>query len=154
MIAHPIRILVIAALFIALVLLFPSNAFAQTENRGLKVVPVTHTQPTSGKQMFDNYCAACHGNDGKGRGPAVEFLKAAPPDLTTMAKRNKGKFPATDFAAVLHFGTGSRAHGTLDMPLWGDVFRSRGGNGVAAIRVNNLAAYVESIQEANTVSRK
>jgi mono/diheme cytochrome c family protein len=97
--------------------------------------------------MFKDYCAACHGPDAKGSGPAVDFLKTPPPDLTTMAKRNHGKFPAQDFVAVLNFGTKSHAHGTVDMPLWGDLFRSRGGSGLAGVRVAGLSSYVESLQE-------
>jgi mono/diheme cytochrome c family protein len=97
--------------------------------------------------MFKDYCAACHGIDGKGNGPAVEFLKAPPADLTTLAKRNQGKFPSQQFNGILNFGTKSRAHGTVDMPLWGDLFRSRAGRGLAGVRIANLSSYVESLQE-------
>ena len=77
----------------------------------VKTVPITRSDPSSGKQMFKDYCAACHGMDGKGNGPATEFLKAPPPDLTTMAKRNDGKFPESKFATILRFGTSAHPHG-------------------------------------------
>jgi len=69
--------------------------------------------------MFKEYCASCHGVEGKGDGPAVVFLKAPPPDLRTMAQRNKGKYPAAKVVTMLTLGPGSQAHGALDMPTWG-----------------------------------
>jgi mono/diheme cytochrome c family protein len=41
--------------------------YAQTTNN--VTIPVTKTPATSGKQMFVNYCAPCHGVDGTGQGP-------------------------------------------------------------------------------------
>jgi len=118
----------------------------ETQEKNLKTVPITHSNPASGKQMYKDYCAACHGIDGKGNGPAAEFLRAPPPDLTTMAKRNDGKFPADKFASVLRFGTGTHPHGTIDMPIWGPLFRSQD-KSVAELRIHNLSSFVESMQE-------
>ena len=117
-----------------------------TQEKKLKKVPITHSDPASGKQMYMDYCAACHGMDGKGNGPATEFLKAPPPDLTMLAKPNNGKFPAAHFAAVLRFGETTHAHGTSDMPLWGPLFRSQNKD-LVELRIHNLSAFVESIQE-------
>jgi mono/diheme cytochrome c family protein len=47
----------------------------------------------SGEVMYKQYCAACHGADAKGHGPAAASLKMPPPDLTTLANRHDGKFP-------------------------------------------------------------
>jgi mono/diheme cytochrome c family protein len=70
-----------------------------------------------GKREYDGNCAACHGTDGKGSGPFVEFLKRSPTDLTTMAKRNGGVFPiARAYDVIEGAGVG---HGTRDMPIWG-----------------------------------
>jgi mono/diheme cytochrome c family protein len=122
----------------------PGTSSAQEKT--LKKVPITHSKPESGEQMFKDYCAACHGLRGKGDGPAAEILKAPPIDLTTMAKRSDGKFPYMHFAAILRFGTESHAHGTTDMPLWGPLFRSQNKD-LAELRIQNLTKYVESIQE-------
>ena len=35
----------------------------------VKHVPITNAPSNSGKEMFNSYCAVCHGNDGKGDGP-------------------------------------------------------------------------------------
>jgi mono/diheme cytochrome c family protein len=115
------------------------------EKTPLKKVPIPQSKPDSGKQMYKDYCAACHALDGKGNGPAVEYLKAPPADLTTMAKRNNGKFPAEQFASVLRFGTSTHPHGTSDMPIWGPLFRSQNKD-VAELRIHNLSSFVEAMQ--------
>lgn len=134
------------ALFLAVLLLGSEAGITQTTAKTLKVVPAPYSDPTSGKQMFKDYCAACHGIGGKGDGPVLEFLKTPPSDLTTLAKRHNGKFPSSDFIGVLRFGTNSHPHGTIDMPIWGDIFSARN-TGVAAIRIEHLRLYVESMQE-------
>ena len=97
--------------------------------------------------MFKEYCASCHGVDGRGDGPAVTFLKTPPPDLRMMAQHNTGKYPAAQVKSILTFGPGSHAHGTLDMPTWGRLFRSTDHDeGVANLRVHNLMKFIESIQ--------
>ena len=58
----------------------------------VKHVPISNTSPSSGKDMFNNYCAVCHGTDGKGTGPAATALKATPADLTALAQKNGGKY--------------------------------------------------------------
>ena len=47
-----------------------------------------------GPDLYRHYCATCHGRDGKGNGPAAAALKVPPPDLTVLARRQKGVFPA------------------------------------------------------------
>jgi mono/diheme cytochrome c family protein len=47
-----------------------------------------------GPALYRAYCTVCHGMDGKGGGPMAKSLKVAPPDLTHIAMRNGGRFPA------------------------------------------------------------
>jgi mono/diheme cytochrome c family protein len=119
------------------------------QKKKLRTVPVSYVQPTKGPEMYKQYCASCHGLEGRGDGPAVEFLKTTPPDLRTLAQRNGGKYPATRVAGTLRFGTGSHAHGTVDMPLWGPLFRSQDNtkSNVADLRVYNLNEYVQTLQQ-------
>jgi mono/diheme cytochrome c family protein len=74
-------------------------------------------KPMSGAEIFKWYCAACHGKQGKGNGPAASELKVAPPDLTTLSKRNRGKFPADYVRNVLLNGAKAPAHGRAEMPV-------------------------------------
>jgi hypothetical protein len=66
-----------------------------------------------------------------------------------MAKRHNQKSVALKVNAVLRFGTGSKAYGTLDMPLWGQLFNSLTGpeRQLLQLRIGNLSEYVESIQK-------
>jgi hypothetical protein len=43
------------------------------------------TAAAFGKQTYLEYCAVCHGPDGRGTGPAASALKDPPADLTTLA---------------------------------------------------------------------
>jgi mono/diheme cytochrome c family protein len=74
------------------------------------------SDPSSGKAMFTSYCAACHGAEGKGNGPAASELKVAPADLTQLAKSNNGKYPADHVRAILEFGAKAPAHGRATCP--------------------------------------
>lgn len=45
------------------------------------------------RQDFADYCASCHGADGRGNGQLAASLNVTPPDLTTLSARNGGEFP-------------------------------------------------------------
>ena len=98
--------------------------------------------------MYKEYCAVCHGKTGKGDGPAVAALKVPPSDLTMLAMKNGGKFPADHVTAVLHMGVAEAAHGSEDMPIWGPLFRavSQRNSAVVQLRISNLTDYIKSIQ--------
>jgi mono/diheme cytochrome c family protein len=113
----------------------------------IKKVQPSRTSPSSGKDMFTTYCAVCHGTDAKGGGPAVAALKMPPPDLTTLSKRNSGKFPELRVFNTINGDLNVPAHGSKDMPVWGDVFRSMERDSAAQqMRVSNLTKYIESLQ--------
>jgi mono/diheme cytochrome c family protein len=107
------------------------------------------TYVPSGKTMYKQYCAACHGADGKGRGPATPTLNMRVPDLTSLSKRHEGKFPLDYVESVLRFGPGFSAHGSSEMPVWGPIFQYLENYNEAAVRqrIKNLCDYLESIQE-------
>lgn len=118
----------------------------------IKQVQIRPSPPESGSGMFREYCAVCHGADGKGGGPASAALKTPPTALTTLTIANGGKFPADKVSAILSGqGQGTPAHGSREMPIWGTVFRSLESPSSAVIgvkqRIANLTRYLESIQE-------
>jgi len=102
----------------------------------------------TGQQMFKQYCAACHGTDGKGHGPLAVVLKTAPADLSTLAKRHQGKFPFDYVASVLEFGVEFPSHGSSDMPTWGPIFRyyDKRNEKVVKQRIKSLCDYLASLQ--------
>lgn len=102
-----------------------------------------------GGEMFGQYCAACHGRDGKGDGPAASAFKAPVADLTRLSERNNGSFPeARVYASIVGTPQMPAAHGSKDTPIWGDGFQSisRGDGATAQMRLANLTAYIRSLQ--------
>jgi mono/diheme cytochrome c family protein len=131
---------------IILVLSLFSLSAAEQANQGK---PSSRTQSVaSGKALFTNHCASCHGDDAKGAGPAAFAFKVQPPDLTALAKRNHGKFPYDDVYKSIKDDSRMIAHGSSDMPVWGPVFLALTGvnQHVAETRIANLTDYLKSIQ--------
>jgi len=130
--------------------LLSSSTFArlQEKEKTVKKTPIQSTSPASGEEMFKTYCAACHGKDAKGAGPATPELKTVPPDLTTLAKRHDGKFPQDYVTNVLRNGVKAPAHGSSDMPVWGPLFAKVSGEdqSIVNMRISNLVRYLESVQ--------
>ena len=103
----------------------------------------------AGLDLFEFYCASCHGRDGKGHGFAAAALKKAPTDLTTLAARNHGIFPAERVTAVLEGDERLTipAHGSSDMPVWGPVFKGLDDReAVNQMRIENIVKYIASMQ--------
>jgi mono/diheme cytochrome c family protein len=136
------RFAILAAVLVALV------AGAAASDKTIKRVTTVPTSPASGQQMFNEYCAVCHGADAKGGGPAAPALNKTPADLTTLAARNRGKFPELRVFSVIQGDSETVAHGSRDMPIWGSVFQdmSRGSAGEVQMRISNLISYIKSVQ--------
>ena len=103
---------------------------------------------TSGPYLFRTFCASCHGADGRGQGPVADTLRTRPPDLTTIALRRGGTFPADDVHASIDGRRPVPGHGSREMPVWGDVLRSTEGQDDATIkrRIDALVQYLQSLQ--------
>jgi mono/diheme cytochrome c family protein len=125
-----------------------SPAQTQGSKSTVKHEAAPMTSPSSGKEMFMSYCASCHGKDAKGDGPAAAALKQLPADLTTLAKRNGGKYPTDKVTSVLRGQDKLIAHGDQEMPVWGPVFwrLSQGHEEQVTLRIANLNKYLESLQ--------
>lgn len=124
-------------------------AYAQLSS-GTVMVPMNRTPADGGKQMYINYCASCHGLDGKGAGPVALSLQKQPADLSALSRNNGGKFPIQHVVAVLQFGSQAAAHGTAEMPVWGPVLGRLDGNDpqstMKSLRISNLARYIGTLQ--------
>lgn len=115
---------------------------------------------TLGQFEYQNSCVACHGVSGKGDGPVTDFLSGATvPDLTMLQSNNGGVFPVTAVFKTIEGSDVASAHGTRDMPIWGDQFQLRamksrdpqfsGSQSVedfAQVRILALIEYLASIQ--------
>ena len=102
--------------------------------------------PPDGAQVFRTYCASCHGGRGTGDGPAAIAMRKPPPDLTRIAARNRGVFPAERVRQIVQ-GRGPAAHGERTMPVWGDVFARKVAGPSPEALVDALVRYLDGFQE-------
>lgn len=103
-----------------------------------------------GAQTYRVYCASCHGLKGAGDGPVADYLRFAPPDLRTIARRAKGRFDSEKVYKMIDGREALAGHGGADMPVWGDAFlEAREGYSPERVRerIGQLVRYLESIQE-------
>jgi mono/diheme cytochrome c family protein len=103
---------------------------------------------SSGGEIYPRYCATCHGVSARGNGPLAADLRVPVPDLTTIAARSGGKFPAERVQKIITNGENLRGHGSADMPAWGDAFkRASGLDGATPEQaIRNLTHYLWSLQ--------
>lgn len=126
----------------ALVMLAEPSPTAQSVPRAIPSL--------AGQDLFNFYCAPCHGGDAKGHGPVASALNMPPPDLTRLARRNGGSFPRVRVVQFIAGGgtTLRGAHGSPEMPVWGPIFRALDPSDerLVLIRIENVVQYLESIQ--------
>jgi nucleotide-binding universal stress UspA family protein/mono/diheme cytochrome c family protein len=103
----------------------------------------------AGADLFRTYCASCHGTSARGDGPLADSMRRRPANLTEIAKRNNGAFPADIVFRTIDGRKPVRGHGGPDMPVWGDAFAlSRRGGDEQKVEqiIQSLVDYLESIQ--------
>lgn len=130
--------LVACTVMTAVLLAIPSPSFAQE-----------FTQSTPGVETFRTYCATCHGTSARGDGPLASSMRRKPADLTEIAKRNGGEYPAELVFRTIDGRQPVRGHGGPDMPVWGDAFlKSREAGDAERVKsvIQSLVNYLESIQ--------
>jgi len=106
----------------------------------------------TGAEDFAAYCAVCHGAGGRGDGEMAAMLDRRPADLTRLARRKDGEFPATRVMAKIWGYTGGQ-NGTAVMPNFGPLLAGEtvpydGGDGIETptpLRLVQLADYVKSL---------
>jgi hypothetical protein len=69
-------------------------------------------------------------------------------DLTALSKNNGGKYPALKVNSAIRGEAAVGAHGSKEMPVWGDLFRTISGGHQSEVdqRVANLVSYIKSLQ--------
>ncbi|MEO0912416.1 MAG: cytochrome c [Pseudomonadota bacterium] len=110
--------------------------------------------PAEGQAIFETYCAACHGLDGRGRGPLGALLTVQPTDLTRLTLRNNGTFPLFRVISRIDGRDPLVAHGSA-MPVYGDFFEGedvslKAASGqpiLTSAPIVDLMAFIETLQE-------
>lgn len=106
---------------------------------GSQVKPskIDNKEIAEGSRLYQQYCASCHGVDGRGAGPVTPALKVIPPDLTRIDKKD-GIFPAEDLQKAISGQNGVSVHGSREMPVWGSVLPKK--------EIVSIVRYLETIQ--------
>jgi mono/diheme cytochrome c family protein len=112
----------------------------------------------SGDELFQQFCSACHGESGRGDGPVAASLNVLVPDLTRLAERRDGRFPASEVRDIIDGRALVMAHGTRTMPVWGyEFWIEEGGDAPAEADarelIDRLVRHVESLQQVRDPAR-
>jgi len=108
-----------------------------------------------GQKEFQQRCAVCHGEKGKGDGPYSFALVFKPTDLTKLLIANEGHFPFIETYLIIDGRDMIKYHGTRLMPIWGDRYSQETWSSVSPEhastlvrgRIFELLMYLYSIQQ-------
>ena len=87
-----------------------------------------------GKKLYGQFCASCHGQSGKGDGPAAAALNPKPRDHTD--KETMSKLSDDDLLKVIKNGGASVGKSPL-MPAWGASLKDD--------QIKDVIAYVRTL---------
>jgi mono/diheme cytochrome c family protein len=108
------------------------------------------TYEVSGSYTYQTYCTTCHGPRGKGDGPLAKSLRFQPPDLTLLARRHGGEYPAVLVAKIVDGRKPVEGHGGPDMPVWGDAFKNTEtgfDDEKVKLKIQSVVDYLKTIQQ-------
>ena len=100
----PCTAVLLSALFFSTATL----SMAQETNKVIKKGTIEKTSGVSGEEMFNTYCAVCHGKGGKGDGPAASEFKIPPANLTLLAKNHDNKLWFAKMPSAFELGQFAR----------------------------------------------
>lgn len=113
-----------------------------------------HVKTTDGSELYGTICAVCHGLNGKGDGPAAPALEMPMADLTVLSANNNGVYPHKYVEDTISGDTRVIAHGTIEMPIWGEQlmalrpdWSSLQRRAFTRQRIESLTAHVEGMQD-------
>lgn len=105
----------------------------------------------SGRTLYEQECAACHGARGIGDGPVARHLLKMPTDLTVLSYENGGDFPIYRVRAAI-LGDERGEHFSGAMPKFRDVIAHQSVGDAGGVEVypdllvERVIAYLKRIQ--------
>lgn len=107
----------------------------------------------TGAELYQHYCATCHGIDATGHGPMAGILVIQPVDLTKLAGKD-GVFPTARVVARIDGRDPLVSHGS-PMPVYGPYFDGQdtsmktpeGQPILTSQPIVDLIAYLETLQD-------
>ena len=116
--------------------------------------PAAAQEGVFGEELFNAFCAACHGETGAGDGPLADRLLVAPADLTTLSAQNDGVYPVVRVVRQIDGRDPALAHSGV-MPLFGEYFEFQdaaigsefGQPILTSAPIAELVLYLEGLQQ-------
>lgn len=118
------------------------------------VAPAARAQDVeAGAELYQHYCATCHGLDATGHGPMAGVLVIQPTNLKTLADAD-GVFPTARVVARIDGRDPLVSHGS-PMPVYGPFFegndtaiKTPAGQPILTSKpIVDLVAYLKTLQE-------
>jgi hypothetical protein len=107
-----------------------------------------------GRIYYMRYCAACHDDKADGNGPVSKVLSSHPADLRLLSEKYGSPLPADRVIRYIDGRDVVVAHGSREMPVWGESFYQSGGGAEHERQVRGILSYIvgylRSIQIART----
>jgi mono/diheme cytochrome c family protein len=132
------------------VLLVLAGGLATGPARAQPTPAATDPEVARGAVLYRIHCASCHGTAARGDGPVGPALRKKPADLTALARREGGRFPADRVRSFIDGRAELDAHGGREMPVWGLSFAERGldasRESEIQAEIRALTRYIESLQ--------
>jgi mono/diheme cytochrome c family protein len=105
----------------------------------------------AGRASYMRYCASCHGVDADGRGYVAPALAQPPTALKDLGAGNDTSLLVDRLVRSIDGRKVVTAHGTREMPVWGERFEDIKPEGApreraVQARINAIVAYILSIQ--------
>jgi mono/diheme cytochrome c family protein len=97
-----------------------------------------------GRVLYMRYCGSCHGVDADGHGPVASVLSRSPADLRSLGERFGRPLDAARVARWVDGREDVAAHGSREMPVWGERFHAPEG-GIDP-RIRAIVTYLDGIQ--------
>ena len=119
-------------------------------------IPSSRLPTYSAKDDFDHLCAVCHGPSGHGDGTVADFERLEAVDLTSVARRSGGRYPAAWINMKIDGRQDVRLGVERNMPVWGESFqRDVSDPGIppqkreilVRQRIESLTDYIATLQE-------
>ncbi len=125
--------------------LFAVFAFVCISTPGRSAEWCNPNQPLSGATLYADNCASCHGADAAG-GKTPNNTSA--PNLTNLARKANGKFPAPRIADIIRYGGALPDHSiNSQMPIWAKILYAQCGPTYSRRVVVELTQYLKEQQK-------
>jgi mono/diheme cytochrome c family protein len=120
---------------------------------GSKALAAETDDALQGRIYYLRYCAACHGDKADGKGPVSGVLSSPPADLRRLSEKYGNPLPSDPVIRFIDGREAVAAHGSREMPVWGERFYESGGGKVQERQVRGVLSYIVAYLRTIQITR-